>query len=84
MFQIEFEHEASNGQVYCIEVEGNKFFDEESFTEISSLVIHDEIGNEIDSSDPIYNELHTEAFEREYEVEIHNSNFDYYDSVENF
>lgn len=82
-FQQDFEFEASNGLNYFIEVEGEKFFEgTEAFTELDTVTIHDEQGNRIDASDSIFEELNSEAFDRDYEVEIHHTDNNYYGTHE--
>lgn len=79
IFRDDYEYEVG-GQTYYIEVEGTQVIeDDELFTEVNAISITDEAGNILDEEHEHYSEIFRDAQEREYEVEEHNTNFDYYD-----
>lgn len=57
-FQDEFEVDI-DGILYYIEATGDREWDEDErvFTSLSKLVVTDELGNELDDNDDVYNEI---------------------------
>lgn len=84
-FSDEFEYEATNGMTFYIEVDGEAFDEHgEVFKEIKTISISNDDG-EIDNTHECYNEVVNEVHNRDYEVEVHSSDFEYYnDDVNNF
>ena len=77
-FRDEYEYEV-DGQTFYVEVEGEKF-EEDSYiyTEITSVLICDETGQTVDSDNEHYLEIYRDAKERDYDIELHSRDFDYY------
>lgn len=82
MFNDEFEMTASDGKTYYIEVDGAKFSENgQVFTEINQITVHDESGMLFDEDNDIMREISEEAFDRDYEVEVHSRDMDYYSGI---
>lgn len=76
-FNDEFEFETKDGNVYDVEVTG-KLTSEG--TTVEEVQIFDSLGNLLDDEHDDYAEVHVEAMSREYEPEVHSSDFDHYET----
>ena len=80
-FTDEFEHEFL-GNTYYISVNGA--MEDDEFV-LETINVTDELGNVITEADDVYEECLLAANTREYEVEVHERNFDYCEEdVNNF
>lgn len=76
-FRDEYEFEL-DGATFYVEVEGERYLDEgKTITELSTIDISDSDGP-IDSDHQHYFTIRRDAEEREYELEVHSRDFDYY------
>ena len=73
-FKEEFEYEIS-GSVYCVSVSG-QLVGYESI--VDDVIITDHLGEQLEESHKHYDEIHSFAVEKEYDIEIHTADFDYY------
>lgn len=81
-FTNEFELEV-NGNEYFIEVEGEQFEeDDQLFHSISSITIKDSVGNLVESDHPDYFDIKQEVNNREFDLEVHESDFEREDTGE--
>jgi hypothetical protein len=74
-FKDEFEYEIK-GQTYYVEVSGQLT---DYGTELDNVTISDDMG-EIDSTHEHYDEIYSYTQDRDYEVEVHHTDFEYYNS----
>lgn len=75
-FQEEFEFEIDD-ITYNIEVTGRAVTDYS--TEVESVTVTDPLGNELEQDHPHYLKAWEEATEREYDLELHEGDFNTYD-----
>jgi hypothetical protein len=73
MFKDEFELEL-NGNTFYVEVEG----DASDGIEVTDVKIFDDFGHPVDDTHEYYDDIYNEAVIRDYEVEEHSRDFDYY------
>ena len=74
-FHDEFEVE-TNGRTYSVEVEGEMFQDD---FELRTITIMDELGQIVGDENTDFEEVYNEAQFRDYEIELHTTDFDYYE-----
>ena len=75
-FREEFEHEIE-GKIYNVEVSGEAVTDYS--VEIETVRVTDGLGNELEEDDPDFLIAREEAENRDYDLELHNTDFDTYD-----
>jgi hypothetical protein len=81
-FNDDFEFEASTGEVFYLSVVGEKFIEDgQIYTEIMSVEAADESGDLVEQDHPLMSEINEEAQYRDYDIEIHSSDFDYYENA---
>lgn len=75
-FMEEYEYQAINGGLYDVslkvELRAGEYL-------VKELTITDALGNVVDEEDEVYDEIVLDVRDREYAVELHETNFDYYD-----
>lgn len=75
-FKDEFELEMG-GKTFFVEVEGEMSV--EGDVDLNAVIIRDELGQLLGAEDESYGEVLTEVNLRDYEIELHEADFDYYE-----
>ncbi len=77
-FQDEYEYVSDDGVVYDVEVEVLKT--ENAKVVVKSLLITDGLGNDVDENSELYENIKLDAMDRDYDIEVHSNDFDFYQS----
>lgn len=83
-FAEEFEYEV-NGNIYQVEVVGSRETDIDGrmYSELNKLIVIDDLGNELDDYDDVYNEIQEYVlYDKQYEIEDHGFSSEWADEEE--